>query len=225
MPDWNLALIDAATAWVVVAIPRALQAHLITRSGLYTDEALTALGIDERRRVDPVKHTGFFTTLLLPVACSLAGIPVLAAGKGIEVGHLTQGSPGISPAAQHALSNQRQRLATKLWLTTSLAYLAQSIVMALLMLLLAKVYLAGAPVAARCGQLCLRLALVNLLPLPPLDSALASWVWRGAQPSTWWLRGIIPIAVLLVLIKSPALRLVDQAVALGFFLLSRSPFL
>jgi hypothetical protein len=221
MPDWNLALIDVASAWVAVALPRAMQANLLARSGLYASEAITALGIEERQSIDPVKHTSLLSTLLLPAFCSLAGIPVMAAGKQIEIAHIGDGKPGILPTGKDQLQADRRRLALRLAAGTAFIYLLQALVMALLMTLLAKVYLAGAPVAARCGQLCLRMAMLSLLPLPPFDSAIALWTARGSAPARWWVRGLSSVAVLALLITSPALDLLNQWVMLGFFRLGQ----
>lgn len=206
MPDWNLALIDVVCAWVVVALPRYVQARVVAQSGQYSWEAQRALGIDERLSIDPVKHTSLVGTILAPAACSLASLPVIAWGKTIETG-----------GAQHA----SRTVALRLWLAPVVVYVVQAVLLAVVMALLAKVYLAGAPVAARAGQLCLRLAALNLLALPLLDSGLA---WRFTPVGSRLPRGtgaILTVAIVALIYRSGLLGLLEQQVVLAYFLLSR----
>lgn len=204
MLDWNLALIDVASAWVVVALPRFAQAKVLARGGVYSHEALRALAIDERLSIDPVKHTSVLGTLLAPAATSLANLPVLAWGKPIEITSLGQ-----------------PRLATRLWLAPSVVYLLQACALAALMALLARFYLEGAPVAARAGQLCLRLALLNLLPLPLLDSGLSLTAWSNRPLLPRWQLSLLSLAALAGLHASGILRALDHQAMLAFFMLSR----
>ncbi|MCW5966505.1 MAG: hypothetical protein KIT83_20880 [Bryobacterales bacterium] len=204
MPDWNLALIDVATAWVVVALPCYVQAKLLASGGVYSPEALRALAIDERLSIDPVKHTGVLGTLLVPAATSLAGFSVVAWGKRIESVHLG-----------------KFRLATQLWLAPSIVYLLQACLFAAAMALLSRVYLEGAPVAARAGQLCLRLAILNLLPLPLLDSGLSIAAWSRHPLPPRWVLALVSMAALAGLYATGMLRAIDQQVMLAFFMLSR----
>lgn len=206
MLDWNLAVIDVAAAWLVVALPRFAQARLLATSGNYSNEQLRALAIGERLSVDPVKHTSIVGSLLVPATLSLAGLPVVAWGKRIESGRLPSGLP---------------RLALGVWIAPSVVYLLQAVVLALFMLLLAEVYLGGAPAAARAGQLCVRLAILNLLPLPPFDSALSLAIWRGRETSPAWLPFAGSALLLAALAATPMLYFIDRQAALAFFLISR----
>lgn len=204
MADWNLALIDVASAWVVVALPRLAQAKLLASSGRYPAEAMRALAIDERLSVDPVKHTSALGTLLVPAITSLASLPVIAWGKPIE-----SASPGLP------------RLARRIWLAPILVYLAQALLFGALMAVLSQVYLAGAPVAARAGQLCLRLAMLNVLALPLLDSGLALSVGLKRPLKPAWIPALLTLVALSVLWTTGALRAIDQEAQLAFFQLSR----
>jgi hypothetical protein len=106
-------------------------------------------------------------------------------------------------------------------LATSAMYLLQALAFVLLMMILAKVYLAGAPVAARAGQLSLRMAMLSLLALPVLDAGIA---WRYLVP--WQanakraMLGAGAIAVGLM-IASPLLQRIDGWAQLGFFYLAQ----
>ncbi|MCU0226154.1 MAG: hypothetical protein MUF01_00825 [Bryobacterales bacterium] len=204
MADWNLALVDVAASWVVVALPRYVQARLLADSGVYGQPELAARAIDERLSLDPVRHTSLLGTLLAPALCSLMNLPVLAWGKPLEAGHPAQ-----------------PRLAFRLWMATPLVYLAQALLLGLLMALLAKVYLAGAPVAARAAQLCLRMAVVNLLPLPLLESGAALAVLLRRAPFPAWVGAALSCLALSLLVSSTTFRAADQHLALAFFYLSR----
>lgn len=207
MLDWNLALIDVAAAWVVVALPRYCQARLLAASGLYTQQELHARAIDERLSIDPVRHTSLLGTLLAPALTSLASLPVIAWGKPFDAGH-----PG------------QPRLALRLWLAGIVAYLVQAVLLAMLMAVLAKVYLAGAPVAARAGQLCLRMAILNLLPLPMLEGGVALGVMFKRPSPPVWLSALATVGALAIIARSGPWKEIDHHLALGFFYLSR-PFL
>jgi len=206
MPNWNLALIDVATAWVVVALPRYAQARLLVRSGCYSAEAIYALGIEERATIDPVKHTSILGTLLAPVLTSVASMPVLAWGKPIE-----SGNPG----------RRQPKLAACIWMAPTAVYALQAFLLAALMAALAHIYLPGAPVAARAGQLCLRLALLNLVPLPVLDSGLSVSVFRGQSDSGHWLPATLSVTVLAALAATGILRAMDNLALYAFFIVSR----
>jgi hypothetical protein len=199
MFDFNLALIDVCAAWVCVALPRMAQARLLNRWGQL------GYGQEDRLRPDPVQHMSLVGTLALPAVASLFGVPVIAWGKDFD-----------DTAPPRDL-----RRALTLVLATSAVFLLQAIAFALLMVVLAKVYLAGAPVAARAGQLSVRMAMLSLLAVPVLDAGIA---WRYLVP--WGertKRAMIGVGATIVglLIVSPGLQRIDGWAQLGFFYLAQ----
>jgi hypothetical protein len=144
-------------------------------------------------------------TLAVPAAASLFGVPVIAWAKDFD---------DTTPPRD-------LRRALALVLATSAAFLLQAMAFALLMTILAKVYLAGAPVAARAGQLSLRMAMLSLFVLPVLDSGIA---WRYVVP---WMGGVrkvmigVGVACVGALVLSPLLRAFDGWAQLGYFYLAQ----
>jgi hypothetical protein len=199
MFDLNLAMIDVCAAWVCVALPRMAQARLLHRWGQL------GYGQDNRLRPDPVQHMSLLGTLAVPATLSLFGLPGIAWGKGFDEHHFPR----------------NLRRALTLLLATSAAYFLQAILFAALMAILAKVYLAGAPVAARAGQLCLRMGCLSLLAIPLLDAGIA---WRYllsfTRAGSLLLAGV-SLAVLAFLLAGPPAGRLDSWVQLGFFYLAQ----
>lgn len=197
MFDINLAIIDAAIAWVVVMPPRFAQARLLAHW-----KAL-GYGEEERLRFDPVQHMSVTGTLAVPAATSLLRLPVLAWGKDFDE---TPHSPNL-------------RYAMVLVAAVVLAYLLQAVALMLFMHLVAHVYFPGAPVAGRAGQLCLRMAMLNLLAIPILDAGEA---WRFLPGYRWprFARWILGAAILSALWFTGGLIWIDQTAALLFFRMS-----
>lgn len=196
MLDFNLAIIDVAAAWVVVTLPRMVQAKLLQKG------ASLGPGQENRLRPDPVQQMSLLGTLAVPALTSLLNIPVLAWGKDFD-------EIPVEPNYRRAVS---------LVGATVLIYAVQAVAFALLLMLLAKVYLAGAPVAARAGQLCLRLAMLNLLAIPILDAGTA-WIFlRRMHWATAWGASVI---VLAIFYAAGLLQWIDRWASLGFFYLTQ----
>lgn len=199
MLDLNLAIIDVAIAWVVVMLPRFAQAKLLARWNAL------GYGEEDRLRPDPVQHMSVSGTILLPAATSLLGVPVLAWGKSFDE---TPHTPNL-------------HYAVSLVTAVVLAYTLQTVALMLFMHLLAQVYLPGAAVAARAAQLCLRLAMLNLLVIPIMDAGEA---WRFIPGRYHWSRPvkwIVGAALLLALWLAGSLDWVDQTASLLYYRLSQ----
>lgn len=179
-PDWNMVVIDVAIAWVVVALPRFLQVRWIVTSGIYTTDELEAADLRQRNTIDPVRHTSIAGTLLAPALLSLLGLPALCWGKPIE-------------------DLPRSRPIPNLGFQVSMAplvmYALQSLLFVVLAALLVYIYPAGAPVSTRAAELCMRMALLTLLPIPLLDSGDA-WFFFLGRPNPKFLLWIAGLGLL-----------------------------
>lgn len=196
MFDFNLAIIDVAAAWVVVTLPRMVQARLLVRS------ASLGPGQENRLRPDPVQQMSLLGTLAVPALTSLLNIPVLAWGKDFD-------EIPVEPNYRRAVSVVG---------ATVLSYAVQAVAFSLLLMLLAKVYLAGAPAAARAGQLCLRLAMLNLLAIPILDAGTA---WIFLRRMHWSIALGSSVVLIGVFHATGLLQWIDRWASLGFFYLTQ----
>lgn len=150
-PNYSQAILDVLLLWILTAPHEFAHAWVATRLGDDTPR------LQGRVTLNPIAHVDWIGTALLPLFTSLLGVGFIGWGKPVQTnpGKLRGGINGLA--------------------LVSIAGPASNVVMAVILAIVTVATAHGLPKFAHFTQegvvLSLYLAILNMLPIPPLDGS------------------------------------------------------